>query len=49
MLPVGGCPGPTVVDLGEVVRLVALDSQWWLQDGPKPGPTSSCPPPLRAR
>jgi len=44
LLPAGGCPGPAVVDVGAVVRLVALDTQWWLQDGPKPeGPTSSCP------
>jgi len=44
LLPAGGCPGPAVVDVGAVVRLVALDSQWWLQDGPKPqGTTSSCP------
>ena len=44
LLPVGGCPGPTVVDVGQVVRLVALDTQWWLQEGPKPeGPTSACP------
>lgn len=44
LLPGGGCPGPAVVDVGKVVRLVALDSQWWLQDGPKPrDPTSSCP------
>ena len=44
LLPAGGCPGPAVVDVGAVVRLVALDSQWWLQDGPKPeGATSSCP------
>ncbi len=43
-LPGGGCPGPTVVDVGQVVRLVALDTQWWLQDGPKPqDPASSCP------
>ncbi len=43
-LPGGGCPGPAVVDVGHVVRLVALDTQWWLQDGPKPqDPTSSCP------
>jgi hypothetical protein len=43
LLPAGGCPGPAVVDVGAVVRLVALDTQWWLQDGPKPeGPTSSC-------
>ncbi len=44
LLPAGGCPGPAVVDLGQVVRLVALDTQWWLHDGPKPeDPTSSCP------
>lgn len=44
LLPGGGCPGPAFVDLGSVVRLVALDTQWWLQDGPRPeGPTSTCP------
>jgi len=44
LLPGGGCPGPAVMDVGPVVRLVALDTQWWLQDGPKPAdPTSSCP------
>jgi hypothetical protein len=44
LLPGGGCPGPAVVDLGAVLRLVALDTQWWLHDGPKPeGPTSPCP------
>src|SRR5437867_1809176 len=40
---VGGCRGPALVDVGSVVRLVALDTQWWLQDGPKPaGPSSTC-------
>ncbi len=44
LLPGGGCPGPAVVDVGTVVRLVALDTQWWLQDGPKPrDPASPCP------
>ena len=43
LLPSGGCPGPALVDVGSVVRLVALDTQWWLQDGPKPaGPSSTC-------
>jgi hypothetical protein len=43
-LPRGGCPGPEVVDLGTRLRLVLLDSQWWLQDGPKPRhPDSPCP------
>lgn len=41
--PKGGCPGPEVLDVGERLRLVALDTQWWLQRGPKPvHPTSSC-------
>lgn len=38
LLPSGGCPGPEVLDFGETLRLVALDTQWWLHDGPKPGP-----------
>jgi hypothetical protein len=42
MLPGGGCPGPSVVDVGSRVRLVLLDTQWWLQGGPKPGPGSGC-------
>jgi hypothetical protein len=31
MLPRGGCPGPAVVDR-ERVRLILLDSQWWLHN-----------------
>ena len=31
MLPEPGCPGPHVVDIGERLRLVALDTEWWLQ------------------
>ena len=43
-LPEGGCPGPSVVDLGRRVRLVLLDTQWWLHHGPKPlDPDSNCP------
>jgi Calcineurin-like phosphoesterase len=41
-LPTDGCPGPAVVDVGETVRLVLLDTQWWLQHGPRPGPGSTC-------
>ena len=41
--PGGGCPGPVVVDIGARLRLVLLDSQWWLHPGPKPQhPHSSC-------
>jgi hypothetical protein len=31
MLPGGGCPGPAIVDIGTSLRLIAIDSQWWLQ------------------
>lgn len=36
--PRDGCPGPVVLDVGSVLRLLAIDSQWWLHGGPKPGP-----------
>jgi hypothetical protein len=43
LLPADGCPGPAVVDLGRRVRLITLDTQWWLHGGPRPvGPTSKC-------
>ena len=43
-LPDDGCPGPAVLDVGERLRLVALDTQWWLHAHARPEhPTSSCP------
>jgi hypothetical protein len=43
-LPNDGCPGPEVVDTGERLRLVALDTQWWLHSHERPEhPGSSCP------
>jgi hypothetical protein len=43
LLPSGGCPGPEVVDVGAHLRLVALDTEWWLHNDVKPfGPTSPC-------
>ncbi len=35
-LPGGGCPGPAVVDVGRGLRLVAIDTHWWLRTAPKP-------------
>jgi hypothetical protein len=44
MAPTGGCPGPVVADEGRWLRLVMLDTQWWLQAGPKPqAAASGCP------
>ena len=41
--PGGGCPGPSVVDIGSRLRLIMLDTQWWLHSGPKPrDPDSDC-------
>jgi calcineurin-like phosphoesterase family protein len=47
-LPRGGCPGPSVVELGRL-RLIVLDTQWWLHDGPKPQEADSiCSPDVEA-
>ena len=44
LAPAGGCPGPDVVDLGAHVRLIALDSEWWVHNDVKPyGESSPCP------
>jgi hypothetical protein len=41
--PRGGCPGPSVADIGPRLRLILLDTQWWLHPGPRPEhPGSSC-------
>jgi Calcineurin-like phosphoesterase len=41
--PGGGCPGPAVIDIGRL-RLLLVDTQWWLHNGPKPDdPASGCP------
>ncbi|HEX7023996.1 MAG TPA: metallophosphoesterase [Gemmatimonadales bacterium] len=42
-LPDSACPGPVTVDVGTAVRLVFLDTQWWLHNHDKPyGTTSRC-------
>jgi hypothetical protein len=30
--PMDGCSGPVVIDYGQYIRFIVLDSQWWLQD-----------------
>ena len=41
-LPVKGCPGPEVIDFGEQIRIIILDSQWWFQDEHlRPAPSDS--------
>ena len=42
LLPSSGCPGPVFVDIGRL-RLVALDTQWWLHEFILKDSTVSCP------
>jgi hypothetical protein len=43
LVPEGGCPGPVSVDVGTRLRLIMLDTQWWLHEGPRPlEPKSEC-------
>lgn len=39
--PRGGCPGPSTVDVGRL-RLVMVDTQWWLHGGDRPQENSEC-------
>jgi hypothetical protein len=41
LLPEDGCPGPVVQDVEQRLRLVLLDTQWWLHGGEKPAGASS--------
>ncbi len=41
VMPRDGCPGPAVLDLANTLRVIAIDSQWWLHPGPKPTTQSS--------
>lgn len=34
--PPGGCPGPEAIDVGARLRVIMLDTQWWLHRNPKP-------------
>jgi len=43
-LPNEGCPGPVVVDdLDPRLRVVVLDTQWWLHDHQRPDAALVCP------
>ena len=41
-LPESGCPGPAYKDYGNILRIIFIDTQWWLQpDGYKPDSSNS--------
>lgn len=44
LLPRDGCPGPEEADVSPSLRLILLDTEWWLFPHPKPGPDSGCDP-----
>lgn len=48
MLPRDGCPGPAVVDVAGAVRLVAVDSQWFLHGHARPEGDACTPPATEA-
>jgi hypothetical protein len=42
--PTDGCPGPETLDITESLRLIVLDTAWWLHPHDKPThPDSPCP------
>ena len=43
LVPEYGCPGPVVLDFGDYLRLIAIDSQWWLHGPAKPQGESAGP------
>jgi len=42
MRPRSGCPGPEIVDAGTRLRVVLLDSQWWLDANLRRSTPSAC-------
>ncbi len=43
LLPENGCPGPVVIDRGDRLRLIALDTHWWLRQAAVPrGEAGGC-------
>ncbi|KAA9325002.1 metallophosphoesterase [Adhaeribacter soli] len=43
-VPDGGCPGPYEVKVQDDIVIIALNSQWWLQDEDRPyGAGTACP------
>jgi len=47
-LPGNGCPGPVAMDFGSYLRVIVLDTQWWLQ-APYPRPRGESASHCRAR
>ena len=45
MLPKDGCPGPVIKDYADKLRIIFIDTQWWLHNDNKPDSANcSCYP-----
>ena len=43
LLPGNGCPGPEIRDIGKNLRLIAINTQWWMHPHRKPAePDTDC-------
>jgi len=43
LLPGQGCPGPEIIDIGTGLRIVAINTQWWMHPHKKPEePDTEC-------
>lgn len=42
LLPLDGCPGPMLVDIGNTLRVIGLDTNWWLADVAELVPEGRC-------
>lgn len=43
LLPEEGCPGPVIRDIGKTVRIIAINTQWWMHPYRKPQePDTDC-------
>jgi len=43
LLPGNGCPGPEIRDIGKNLRLIAINTQWWMHPYRKPAePDTDC-------
>lgn len=40
--PADGCPGPVAVDVAKSLRIITLDTEWWLRSAAKPQAESKC-------
>lgn len=43
LLPGKGCPGPEIIDIGTSLRVIAINTQWWMHPHKKPEePDTEC-------